>query len=263
MSEQELLLEVSEGVATITFNRPKVKNAFTDTMREELLKHLENIETDRTVKCVVLTGAGDAFCAGGDIPNMVALQNDDDTRVVTERIQVASQAVQLIRRLPQPVVAAVNGAAAGGGMNLALACDMRVGSESAFFSEAFVRIGLVPDWGGFTFLPQLVGTAKALELMMTGDRINAPEAKALGLLNQVYPTDTFREQAGAFAQRLAAGPSLALARIKQGVYIGAEQSLQQSLSYELQSQKALFLSDDSREGMKAFVEKRPPQFGTG
>ena len=163
--------------------------------------------------------------------------------------------------MPQPVIAAVNGAAAGAGANLALSCDLRLGSERALFAESFVRIGLVPDWGGFFFLPRLVGTAKALELMLTGDRINAEEGLRLGLLNRVSPTERFQEDVLAFARRLANGPAGAVARIKAGVYQGATVSLEESLAYEYRAQRAAFLSADAREGMRAFLDKRPPAFG--
>ena len=261
MAEQELDCSVEAGVATITFNRPEVMNAFSDDMRADLLGHLERIGGDPSVRCVVLTGAGAAFCAGGDVASMAKLQDDNDRQVVEGRMQVGSQVMQLIRRLPQPVIAAINGAAAGGGLNLALGCDLRLASEDAIFSQAFVKIGLVPDWGGFHFLPQLVGTAKALELMMTGDRIDAQEALALGLVNQVYPREEFRDRAREFAQRLSEGPEGAIARIKEGVYLGAEQTLVEALSFEYRAQRALFLGDDAREGMRAFVEKRKPRFG--
>ena len=261
MEAAELICDVEGGIATITFNRPEVMNAFSDEMRGALHQHLESIAGDPAVRCVVLTGAGNAFCAGGDVASMVQLQAENNTEVVEERMQVGSQVMQLIRRLPQPVVAAVNGAAAGGGLNLALGCDLRLASEDAIFSQAFVKIGLVPDWGGFHFLTQLVGTAKALELMMTGDRIDAHQALALGLVNQGYGRDEFRDRARTFAERLAAGPAEAIARIKEGVYVGAERSLAEALSFEYRAQRSLFLGEDAREGMQAFVEKRRPKFG--
>lgn len=260
MNEKELLCEVADNVATLTFNRPEVKNAFNDTMREQLLGHLEEFAGDASVRCIVLTGAGDAFCAGGDIASMADLQASGDTTVVAGRIQVASQVVQLIRRMPQPVIAAIHGPAAGGGMNLALACDIRLGSERALFAESFVRIGLVPDWGGFYFLTQLVGTAKAMELMLTGDRVGADDAYALGLLNRVFPVDRFHEEVGQYAQRLASGPAQTQARIKAGVYLGASGSLEDALAYEHRTQSAIFLGADAREGIKAFLEKRAPDF---
>jgi 2-(1,2-epoxy-1,2-dihydrophenyl)acetyl-CoA isomerase len=163
--------------------------------------------------------------------------------------------------MPQPVIAAVNGPAAGGGMNLALACDIRLGCEKTLFSESFVKIGLIPDWGGFNSLTRLVGAAKAMELMLTGARIGAEEAHRLGLLNQLYPLDSFQDQVRAFAEQLAAGPPRALAAIKRGIHGPAGASLAGALEFEHQNQAELILSEDAREGMRAFLEKRPPRFG--
>jgi 2-(1,2-epoxy-1,2-dihydrophenyl)acetyl-CoA isomerase len=263
MNEQRILTDVDEGVATITLNRPEAMNAFEDGMRETLLERLETYGTDNTVRCIVITGAGKAFCAGGDIVSMAALQDNNDTTVVEERMTLAARVIQTIKALRQPVIAAINGAAAGGGMNLALACDIRLASERAIFAESFVKIGLIPDWGGFSLLPQLVGTAKAMELMMLGDRIDAAEAQRLGLLNHVYPRDAFNDEVAAFARRLAAGPPETLARIKEGFYLGARESLADGLAYEYRAQRKLFLSDNAREGMRAFIEKRDPTFGNG
>ena len=144
---------------------------------------------------------------------------------------------------------------------MALACDMRLGCEKTLFSESFVKIGLIPDWGGFESLTRLVGTAKTMELMMTGDRVGAEEAYRLGLLNQIFPMDGFMEQVQAFAERLASGPVQAITAIKQGVYGAVGGSLETVLDFEHQNQAALILSDDSREGMRAFLEKRQPKFG--
>ncbi len=263
MNEQRLLVDAEEGVGTITLNRPEAMNAFADGMRESLLEALEAFAENKAIRCVVITGAGKAFCAGGDIVSMAALQDANDTEVVEDRMNRAARVIQTMRRMPQPVIAAINGAAAGGGMNLALACDIRLASERAIFAESFVKIGLVPDWGGFSLLPQLVGTAKAMELMMLGDRFDATEAMRLGLLNHVYPHDEFAANVSAFAQRIAAGPPKTLARIKEGVYLGARESLADCLAYEYRVQRQVFLDEDAREGMRAFIEKRPPVFGSG
>ncbi|MGE0822063.1 MAG: enoyl-CoA hydratase/isomerase family protein [Candidatus Binatia bacterium] len=260
MSAAHVLYDVVDRVGLITLNRPEVMNAFSGTMREDLLRALQQAEADPGVRCLVITGAGRAFCAGGDIASMVELQNRDDTLVIHQRMAIGAQVVHLLRKLSKPVIAAVNGAAAGAGMNLALACDMRFAAESAKFAESFVKIALVPDWGGTYFLTQLVGAAKAMELMMSGDRIDTAEALRLGILNRVYPDDTFREDVMAFARQLAAGPASTLAYIKRAVYIGATGSLSESLSYEEQAQPQVFLSADAREGMRAFLEKRRPQF---
>ena len=180
MSTNRILSQVSDRVACITLNRPEVLNAFEGTMREELLAALERAADDRAVRCVMITGAGRAFCAGGDIASMAELQADNNDGVIKDRMVVGGKIIRLIRSMAKPVIAAVNGAAAGAGMNLALGCDLRLGADTARFAESFVKIGLVPDWAGFSSLPRLVGTAKALELMLTGERIDAAEALRLG-----------------------------------------------------------------------------------
>ena len=261
MSDDRLLFELSDGIAILTLNRPEVMNAFEDGMREALFERLEECAENRDVRCVVITGAGRAFSAGGDIASMAKLQEENDLSVVEARMSIAGQVIQQIRRMPQPVLAAINGAAAGGGMNLALACDMRIASDKAVFAESFVKIGLIPDWGGFDFLSKLVGTAKAMELMMLGDRIDAAEAHRLGLVNRIVPDDDFRDEAAKLAQRLADGPPATLAAIKEGVYRGVESTLPETLSYEYKTQRQLFLRSDAREGMKAFLEKRPAVYG--
>lgn len=261
MTDDRLLYEAADGVAILTLNRPEVMNAFEDGMREAMFEQLEACGEDPEIRAVVITGAGKAFSAGGDIASMAKLQDDNDLSVVEARMSIAGQVIQKIRSIPQPVLAAINGAAAGGGMNLALACDMRIASDRAVFAESFVKIGLVPDWGGFDFLTKLIGTAKAMELMMLGDRIDAAEALRLGLVNRVVPDAEFRDEAAKLARRLADGPPETLAAIKQGVYRGAESSLPETLAYEYATQRRLFLRNDAREGMKAFLEKRPPVYG--
>ena len=261
MSDQAIICTANDGVAYITLNRPAQMNAFTDEMRDDLLQELERLSNDAEVRCIVIGGAGKAFCAGGDIASMAGLQERDDTTVLERRMMTGGQVVELLRRMPQPVIAAVDGPAAGGGMNLALACDLRIGSDRALFAESFVKIGLAPDWGGFSFLTSLVGTAKAMELMLTGDRVPADEALRLGLLNKVVPLESFDREVDALSSRLANGPAEALAAIKRGVYTGAQSSLSDALAFEFRAQRALFLSDDAREGMRAFLQKRPPEFG--
>lgn len=261
MTESHILYEVSDRIGIITLNRPAVMNAFSDAMREQLLERLQQGENDPAVGCVMITGAGKAFCAGGDVASMAELQAQNDTMVIERRMAIGANIVQSIRRMRKPVIAAVNGAAAGAGSNLALACDMRLGSDRARFAESFVKIGLVPDWGGLYLLTRLVGTSKALELMMTGDLIDATEALRLGILNRVFAHETFPAEVFNFARQLANSPAETLARIKQGVYMGAEATLEAVLAYERQAQSAVFLSADAREGMRAFLEKRSPVFG--
>ncbi|MAP12690.1 MAG: hypothetical protein CMQ61_11625 [Gammaproteobacteria bacterium] len=255
-----LLYDLRDGVVTLTLNRPEVLNAFSDELRVALHERLQALAEDDAARVVVITGTGRAFSAGGDIANMVDLQARNDTSTLPGRIDVAGKVMATIRAMPKPVVAAINGPAAGGGLNLALGCDIRLGSTEAVFSQAFVKIGLVPDWGGFHALTRLVGTGKATELMMTGERIDATEAYRLGLLNQLYEADVFAAKAQKFAKRLAASPRAALAYIKQGVAIGATGNHEDVVAFERRVQSELFLSADACEGMQAFLEKRPPKF---
>lgn len=256
----EILTDISDGVATLTFNRPDVLNAFTDAMRAEIRDSLRAFATRDDIGCVMVIGAGKAFSAGGDVASMAALQDDNDTQVINDRLVMAAEVLDAIAALPQPLIAAINGAAAGAGMNLALACDMRLASEKAVFAQAFVKIGLVPDWGGFQNLTRIVGTGKAMELMMTGERIDAAEALRLGLVNRVIGRDEFAAETRAFAKALAKGPRDTLAAIKRGVRLGADETLQDVLAFERETQVNLFLSEDAREGMRAFLEKRPAKF---
>ena len=262
MSDPQILFDVSDHIATITLNRPEAMNALAGDMREVILGHVETCAAVPDVRCIVITGAGRAFCAGGDIAAMAAKQDIGDISEMGGTLVTVEAVVTLLRGIPKPVIAAVNGAAAGGGMNMALACDIRLGCEKTLFSESFVKIGLIPDWAGFGSLTELVGAAKAMELMMTGERIRAEEAHRLGLLNQLYPMDTFRDDVQAFAKTLASGPPQALAAIKRGVYAAANASLAEVLAFERKNQLELILSDDSREGMRAFLEKRAPKFGS-
>ena len=261
MPEPDILYSVEHGVGTITFNRPDTRNAFGDTTRDDLLDLLQQAAADERVRCVVITGQGKAFAAGGDINSMQAQQADNDASVIDARIAVANEVVRCIRALDKPVIAAVNGAAAGGGMNLALACDIRYAAGSAVFAESFVKIGLIPDWGGHYLLTRIVGTSQAMELMMLGERIDAPTALRLGLVNAVFPDDSFRDDVSAKARALAAGPSAALATIKRGIVASTTGTLDDTLAFERSQQAKLFLTDDAREGIRAFVEKRAPVFG--
>jgi 2-(1,2-epoxy-1,2-dihydrophenyl)acetyl-CoA isomerase len=168
--------------------------------------------------------------------------------------------VTKIRTMAAPVIAAVNGPAAGGGLNLALACDIRIASDAATFGQTFTRIGLAPDWGGLHFLPRLVGEAKAIELMMTGEIVGAAEALRIGLVNRVVPAESFAGEVQALARMLASRPPGSLRAIKQGVYASGKRSLDETLDFETASQLECFETDDAREGVAAFFEKRPPEF---
>jgi len=261
MAAPDMLYTVDHGVATLTFNRPEVRNAFGDTTRDVLFDLLQRAAADDAARCIVITGEGEAFSAGGDIRSMHAQQSDDDVSVIEARLDVAASIVRFIRDLDIPVIAAINGAAAGGGMNLALACDIRYASSSAVFCESFVKIGLIPDWGGHYLLTRLVGPSQAMELLMLGDRIDAATALRLGLVNAVFPETSFRAEVTAKARAFAAGPGKALATIKRGVIASLDGTLEETLVFERTAQASLFLSDDAREGIAAFIEKRAPIFG--
>lgn len=244
---------VTDGVAVLTLNRPDKFNAFTIEMHREMADALKKVERDRNVRCLVLTGAGKAFCAGQDLTEM-------DTDRVAELIEQYYNPLLLrLRALERPVLAAVNGVAAGAGMSLALAADLRVASDRASFATAFVKAGLVPDTGVTYMLPRLVGFARAMELCLLGDRIDAETARQYGLVNQVAPADEFEAAWRSLAQRLAAGP-LAMGYTKRMLNRSLEASLEDQLAYEVWHQVLAVRSHDGQEGVAAFRAKRQPQF---
>jgi 2-(1,2-epoxy-1,2-dihydrophenyl)acetyl-CoA isomerase len=254
---QAIRYEVKDGIATITFHRPERFNAFTEQMHRELLDAFVTAGKEQEVRCIVLTGAGKAFNAGQDLTEAKQREEIDFTDILRKRY---NPLVIQIRRTEKPVIAAVNGAAAGAGMSIALACDIRLASEQATFVNAFVNIGLVPDAGGCYFLPRIVGIGKALELAMTGSRISAEEAMRIGLVNQVFPAETFREEVTAYARKLAHLPPKAVGLIKQAMYKSLHMSLEETLEYEAYIQQIAGHTEDHKEGVRAFLEKRPPVF---
>ena len=237
------------GVALITLNRPEKLNAFTGTMREELLAALRDCEDD----VVVITGAGRAFCAGGDVEYMHALQQRGDVTSFRKLLDAGRDVVLQIASMPKPVIAAVNGVAAGAGCNLALACDYRIAAETAKLSQSFVKIGLHPDWGGTWLLPRLVGRSHALEILMTGRMVEAPEALALGMIDRVA-ADALAE-ARTLARTLAAAPPLAVARIKRALSVSETNDLRAQLELEAEHQVECFQSEDAVARIAAFVKR--------
>jgi enoyl-CoA hydratase/carnithine racemase len=257
---ENIILDKQGAVATITLNRPEKLNAFAGRMREELAEALEDAGQDTAIRVVVITGAGKAFCSGADLTRTVELVKDKDTTTFRGLLNTGARVVNSIRQMPKPVIASINGAAAGAGLNLALACDIRLASTTAKFSQAFVKIGLHPDWGGTFFLPRLIGTAKACELMFMGDAIDATTAEQLGIINRAVPAEELQTSTNELANRLAAAPPLAIAMMKRAIYKGAEDSLEAMLAYETEAQLACFESQDCLEGINAFLEKRKPMF---
>lgn len=260
MSYEHVLVANDAGVGTITLNRPEKLNAFAGTMREEIVDAVRAMAADDQVRVLVITGAGRAFCAGADIGYMQQLTERRDVEGLKLLVELGRQVVTMIRETPKPVLASVNGPAAGGGANLALACDLRIASDRASIGETFNRIGLHPDWGGTYFLPRLVGSGHALQLIFSGDMIDAAEAYRLGIFNRVVPHDRLMEETTAWARQLAAKPPVALATAKRAVYTSEHASLADMLQLELEHQLACFETEDAKEGFRAFLEKRTPSF---
>jgi 2-(1,2-epoxy-1,2-dihydrophenyl)acetyl-CoA isomerase len=255
-----ILYETADGVATITLNRAEKLNAFAGTMRDDLLKALQTAGRSPEVGAVIITGAGRGFSAGGDVEAMAAMQREDRTGDFEGLLQAGTAITLLIRTMPKAVIAAVNGVAAGAGCNLALACDLRVASTAAKIGATFVRIGMHPDWGGTFFLPRIVGTSRALEMLWTGRMIEAEEALAIGLFDQVVAPETLLTEAKMLAMRIAAGPRQAIADMKAAVYASFSNSLEAQLQLERENQLRAFASEDAREGITGFLEKRDPRF---
>ncbi|NRS17461.1 enoyl-CoA hydratase/isomerase family protein [Brevibacillus sp. HB1.4B] len=254
---ETILYEVSEGVAVVTLNRPDKFNAFTAVMNKEITDALKQAQKDADVRCIVLTGAGRAFNAGQDLSDVSGGGDVDYGGFLRDRY---NPMILQFQKTEKPIIAAVNGVAAGAGMSVALACDIRLASEKASFVNAFVNIGLVPDSGGCYFLPRIVGIGKALELAMTGEKVSAEEAMRIGLVNQVYPAESFIEDALAYARKLASLPTKGIGLIKRTMYKGLEMGLEETLEYEAFAQEAAGSTVDHKEGVTAFMEKRAPRF---
>ncbi|MCC6350506.1 MAG: enoyl-CoA hydratase/isomerase family protein [Candidatus Eisenbacteria bacterium] len=262
MSPETVLLDVARGVAVVTLNRPEKLNAFAGDMRERLIARLDEVAGRDDVRVLVLTGAGRAFCAGGDVEHMAGLAaRGAPFGELEPLLEAGERAVRRLSALPFPVIAALNGVAAGAGANLALACDVRVASAAAKFGETFVKLALHPDWGGTHHLPRLVGVAKALELCWSGDLIAADEALRLGLVQRLWPAESFEREWRAWAASLAAGPQLAVRAAKASLRAAPLRSLEECLAAERIAQSACWGSPDAAEGVRAFVEKRPAVFG--
>jgi len=252
-----LRVEADGAVATITFDRPDALNALTIPIKVALLDALRSIGEDRSIRAVILTGAGRAFCAGQDL----AERDDPDAPPLDVELRERyNPIVRAIRALDQPVIAAVNGVAAGAGASLAFACDLRIASADARFVLAFGRIGLVPDSGATWFLPRLVGAARAAEIALVGDPIDADEALRIGLVDRVVPPDTLMAEARAMADRLAAGAPRALAMTKHALQRSWSIDLDAALEDEARLQGEAGATSDHAEGLAAFREKRPPRF---
>jgi 2-(1,2-epoxy-1,2-dihydrophenyl)acetyl-CoA isomerase len=258
MGFSTILLEKSEHIATLTLNRPDARNAIDLVMREEIVAALDEMEADESGRVLIVTGAGQHFCAGGDVKTMQAKRHT--AAEGRARVELLNRMVLRLVNFPKPTLAMVDGFAVGAGFNLALACDLIVASDRARFGQLFSKIGLVPDGGGTYFLPRLVGPAKAKELVFTADIIDAEEALRLGLVNRVVPTGDLRQATLALAGRIAEGPPKVLALAKHLLNRSANVDLPGALELEAFAQSVALTGEDHQEGLRAFFEKRPPKF---
>jgi 2-(1,2-epoxy-1,2-dihydrophenyl)acetyl-CoA isomerase len=266
---QDLLARLDAGVLTLTMNRPEARNAMSAAMNQALQQQLAAAELDPAVKCVVLTGAGKGFCAGGDVKGMAARTGNDgdgtvgartiDEAIARQRVNQRATAGKLFK-MPKPTIAALPGAAAGAGLALALACDLRIMASSAIMTTAFARVGFSGDYGGSYFLTQLVGSAKARELYFLSDRVSADEALRLGLTNWVCAPDELVARTREIAQRLASGPTVAYRYMKENLNRAMAGEVDDCLDLEATHHIHCGQTEDHREATKAFVEKREPVF---
>jgi 2-(1,2-epoxy-1,2-dihydrophenyl)acetyl-CoA isomerase len=258
VTSQNVLYDLSDGVATVTLNRPDALNATNDALYKELSALIQQIHEDRNVGCVILTGAGRGFCAGADVksmnPDMKTLDRRRRHRWILRDILVP------LVNLEKPVIAAVNGPAVGAGFNLALACDIVIASAAAVSSQIFTKLGLVPDLGGLYLLTRVVGLNKAKELCFTARKMSAAEGCELGFVNKVVPADQLLSEARKLAVEIAAGPATALAMIKTLLNKSSTSTLDQMLEYESYAQTIAYITPEHKEGVMAFREKRTPNF---
>lgn len=260
-SRSSLVLEERSGsVLTLRLNRPEKLNPFNPEMCGDLVHALLRAGDDKTVRAVVVTGMGRGFCAGGDLNYIRDARTRKSVHDMQALLKLGQEMCLAIATMPKVVIAAVNGVAAGGGMSLALACDLRIASEQASFKQAFGQIGLYPDFGATFFLPRLVGLARASEMFYTAEQISAEEACRFGIVYRVFPHEQFEAETQKLAQEMASGPPLAYRDVKRTMIGEARRELESALDEENRLQVHCFLTDDCAEGLAAFFEKRPPKF---
>ena len=261
MQFEDLLYEIKGRVAVITLNRPERLNALTPAMREGILNAVMQADQDNKVRVIVLTGAGRGFCSGGDVKAMNEARALGSINPLDDRISpVRDRAVIAMRNASKPLIAAVNGPAAGAGMNIALACDIRIMSRDAKMGQTFARRGLHPDWGGTYFLPRLIGIAKAAEMIWTGRMASAEECLDLGIVSQLADPDELMDEVMALAKSFANGPPISIRLAKRAMYRNFDSSLEEALEFETFAQNVCAATKDAKEGIAAFVEKRDPEF---
>ena len=263
MTNGSVLYHRHDSIVTLTFNRPETLNAMNEPMMGEMERILIELEADAAVRAVILTGAGRAFSSGGDQKRDRSSDGQGeffDGDLGGALIERLNRCILRMQRLEKPIVGSINGVAAGAGLNIALATDLRIAADTARFGEVFARVGLVPDGGGTYFLPRLVGTAKAMEMILLADIIDAQEALRIGLVNRVVPAEQLENETLKLAERLAQGPTVAYGLAKTGLYQGLGMSLEDVLNMEARNQAIAVRTPDREEGVAAFREKRPPRF---
>ncbi|MGA8054899.1 MAG: 2-(1,2-epoxy-1,2-dihydrophenyl)acetyl-CoA isomerase PaaG [Burkholderiales bacterium] len=260
MGYDNILFESGAGIARLTLNRPDKLNSFNVAMHGEVRDALARVKTDKSLRVLVLSGAGRGFCAGQDLADRSVAPGAEPVDLGESVEKHYAPLVRTVRALPMPVVCAVNGVAAGAGANLALACDIVIASRSASFIEPFCKLGLIPDTGGTYFLPRLVGTARAIGLAMLGDKLSAEQAVAWGLIWKCVDDASLAQETEALATQFARAPTLGLARTKQAIYASPGNTLDAQLDLERDYMRELGRSADYREGVAAFIEKRQPAF---
>lgn len=261
MSDDSIQLDIDGGIARVTLNRPAKLNSFNAAMHEALADALDRVEASDSVRVLVLTGSGKGFCAGQDLGDRAVAGTGGERPDLGNSVErYYAPLVRRLRRMPLPVLCAVNGVAAGAGANLALACDLVIATRSAKFIESFSKLGLIPDTGGTYFLARRIGMARAMGLAMLGEPLDAATAAEWGLIWRCVDDEAFDEEIDKLASRLASAPTLGLARTKQLLYAGANTTLDDQLDVERDAMRELGASDDYAEGVAAFTEKRVPDF---
>ncbi len=260
MSYESLLFSIEGGIARVTLNRPDKLNSFNVQMHEELRSALQKVSDDRSVRVLLLTGAGRGFCAGQDLGDRSVSPGGKSVDLGASVENYYAPLVKTLRALPVPVVCAVNGVAAGAGANIALACDLVVATRSAKFIQPFCKLGLIPDTGGTYFLPRLLGTARAMGLALTGEALSPEQAQVWGLIWKCVDDASFTSEVDVLVQSFAHAPTKGLARTKQAIYASASNSFEQQLDMERDAMRDLGYSHDYAEGVAAFMDKRKPDF---
>ena len=260
-ADNTILVERDGNLGWVRINRPERLNALVGDMRDRIEAALAELDDDDDVRCVAITGSGRAFSTGGDVAYMAELAEANDVETFRELVEAGVRVIKRIDQMKKPVIAAVNGAAAGAGASLALACDLRIASQNASIGLTFTRIGLHPDWGGAYFLPRLIGSALAAELVFTGGMINARRADRLGLVNKVVAPEELEGAVEGLAGQIAGGPPDVIAAAKRTLRRSLAADLDEILAMEKDAQLEAFQSDDFEEGIQAFLDKRAPRFG--